>query len=126
MTIPYFQRYNGKRPIVERVPECRPKDSCGRMLIAMPIVDRTGKMTHEMQMMWSFANGDGVSTTVNDTKIAAALTRGAIKCWALAVHGGAEIRVSVLDEAANITWVSDHAEVNIAAHALADALGVSP
>lgn len=106
MTIPYFESYNGKRPIVKRVPECRPDGLLFR---------------NNTDGLWWFPL-ELVDLCVDDV-MAAALTRDAIKCWAAECEP-TNSRWARLAE--DVLGYTDHAEVNAAAHALADALGVEP
>lgn len=97
MTIPYYEPFNGKRPIVDRVPECRVEVDPRHFINSVP------------------------------DYIAAALTRDAIKCWVCGYYAGVAIgHEHAIPLAETLLGMIDHAEVNAAAHALADTLEIAP
>lgn len=112
MTIPYYEPYNGRRPIVERVPEFQPLTAGIRFHNGI----------FERPHGWGIATDWRLEPWVrvpNDH--AAALTRDAIKCWAAPLFSvGFDVsceRTALMDRV-------EHTLVNAAAHALADALEI--
>jgi hypothetical protein len=111
MTIPYFEPYQGKPPIVERVPACNPRDGAGRRLV----------LRNDTNPLWWEPCPAHNVHSAEVPNIAAALTRDAIKCWCANVQEYAPTEAA----AERCTWLLPlihHIAVNEAAHALADAL----
>jgi hypothetical protein len=122
-SIPYFLPLGDRRPIVERVEQCRPRYEHARFQDGLV---ECAALRDDL----NFYCGELWVWEVNDD-IAAALTRDAIKCWAC--EGLYQSRpprpglgIEVHHARDMVSRRVDHAEVNEAAHALADALGVAP
>lgn len=118
MSVCYYESYNGKRPIVERVPECMPQcPTCdGNSGWFGGGYDPETGDGDPGQLCGTGCQGQYPMNLGHDDT-AAALTRDAIKCWACQV-------TRAIIHTDRLLNAIDHENVNRLAHALADALEI--
>lgn len=106
MSIPYFESFNGKPPIVQRVPAI--EESLPEMGVLWP--DREGNGCLRFYMF------TGCTDVVPKPDVVAALTRDAIDVWANSVWDRAP------NAALAVLRVNHHSDKNRFAHYLVDAV----